>query len=209
MAKIIDLHHNNPAEEGTPQTLQLPPPPSPGEIQRRRKHAFLTIQQAAELCGVAHRTWKRWENGEARCPQAIWGWFQIMSGPAEIPQAGPEWEGWNFYKGRLYAPSGWGGFHPGHLHDYTLQRAQNHVLEKENRELKEEVRQLKNPQLFEERQKALGQLDMIGMMLSQLIHEYEISEDELLQQVSRDALGVMTDTCRLKVDIIRRHVATA
>lgn len=39
----------------------------PGELERARLGAGLTMQQAAGVCSVATSTWCRWESGEHRC----------------------------------------------------------------------------------------------------------------------------------------------
>jgi len=41
MAEVINLHNNNVEAEGTAHPLELPLPPTPGEITRQRKDAFM------------------------------------------------------------------------------------------------------------------------------------------------------------------------
>jgi len=131
-----------------------------------------------------------------------------MTGGSYIPQAGPDWEGWNFFKGRLYPPSGHGGFLPGHLGAYTYILALNSSLERENKALKSKLQELNKQPIFTARQMALGHLDMIWKMLGEVVNDYSASDDPLLIQIGEDAVDVLESATQLKIDLITNdHVS--
>lgn len=53
--------------------------PLPSAIRAARKAAGLTQAQAAELVSVALSTWRKWEAGTHRMPQAMLEMFQIKT----------------------------------------------------------------------------------------------------------------------------------
>lgn len=79
----------------------------PLEKEELREAYFggMTPNDARALCGVSRRTWGRWMRGLARVPRSALLLLRICA-QGELPAAGPEWDGWRFYRGALLTPEG-------------------------------------------------------------------------------------------------------
>lgn len=71
-----------------------------------RQHGGISRDQAAVLCGVCSKTYRRWEAGQARVPWAAYQLLRILA-LGELPGAGETWRGWRFRDNQLHTPEGW------------------------------------------------------------------------------------------------------
>jgi len=187
----------------SPQELSLPSEsPSPNDIHNQRKLGNLTMQDAADACGVNRKTWRRWENGNNKMPKSTWGWFSIITSGAAIA-GGPDWEGWSFHQGKLYSPEGWGGFTAGELRSWPYLHAQLAEHRLRIRGLEAELEQVQHSSPNYERGKAVGQLDALGATAAQLMTEYEKSDDLLLQKLSNNLYDALKDIVSAQVPLIK------
>ena len=69
----------------------------------RKAHPTMNQADAAKLCGVCIRTYRRWEKGIRKAPR--WAYKLLESyAIGQLPNAGKKWQGWRFYDGRLWSP---------------------------------------------------------------------------------------------------------
>lgn len=61
--------------------------PTPAKIRTAAKRAKLTGSQAAALCGVHPRTWRKWTGGERKMPEAAW--FALLVKTGQHPKYKP------------------------------------------------------------------------------------------------------------------------
>lgn len=190
-----------------PAPLRLPErSPTPQEIRMARFGR--TRKEAAELCGVDPRHWRRWETGESDMPRATWAWLRVAtSGGALDAIGGPDWEGWSIHQGRIYSPEGWGGFTPGELRSWPYLHAQLSELRRQVHKVQEEneVLRAENQRMTEgmptERQKAAGQLDALSAVVGVLMNEYSEAEDPRLQQLSKTLHDTLFQTCHARAEL--------
>lgn len=75
----------------------------------------ITDTQAAALCGVSIKTYRRWESGECKAPDMAIRLFRILSG--DLGQIDISWSGWTIgHDGLIYSDQVTRGFSPGDLH---------------------------------------------------------------------------------------------
>ncbi|BAO44393.1 hypothetical protein [Thiolapillus brandeum] len=116
------------------------------ELQHRAK---LTNEQAALLCGVTVRTWRRWKKDNSAQPAAL-RLMAILAG--HVPWSG--WDGWEMHNGYLFPPGfSRNGILPGHLLAIHYERQLLSLLKDELRQLRAEKRESASaasarPQLF-------------------------------------------------------------
>lgn len=189
-----------------PQTLKLPREPYPLEIKHLRQDAALTKEEAAKVCDVSVGHFRRWESGNRAMPAVTWAWFRIYTSKGMV-SGGPNFEGWYFEGGKLYSPDGWGGFTAPELRSWTYVQAQRREMRLENQKLKEEIQSLKDNQgPLSHHGIALGQIDVIGLMVSLLANEYSHHEDPLLRDLSKKLNTIMEDSCTAKLPILNLHI---
>lgn len=110
------------------------------DLYELRVTAFMTQADAARLCDVSIRTWRRWENGYVSAPRSVVELFNLLRG--ELSLFG--WSGWYFNGEKLYAPDLRNGFSPGDIRRIEWDRhslANNYT---ELRHLKAEIAILQN-----------------------------------------------------------------
>jgi len=166
--------------------------------------------RAAELCDVSRRTWRRWECGEIPMPRAVWAWFKSATGGG-FAAAGPEWDGWVFYRGELCTPEGV-GFSVGEIraipYTYAKQNEEMRTLQELQEErawLQEEIRMLRAKR---DHTLALGQIKAIIAVMMQLMIEYRESEDKLIQEIAEDMWNLGVKTCEIEAKLIKANMPT-
>ncbi len=225
---VVNLFTKTPYEPLTPSTTTPATPATPEKSGRDTKHAVptdllpthpptteeiysqrwarggISKARAAELCGVDKRTWRRWESGETYMPRAVWAWFRAATGGG-FAAAGPEWDGWVFYRGELCAPEGT-GFSVGEVRALPYTYALRHELsrniqnlEEERAWLQQEVRMLHAKR---DHTLALGQIKAIIYVMMQLMIEYRESEDKLIQEIAEDMWNLGVKTCEIEAKLI-------
>jgi hypothetical protein len=195
------------------QTSALPESsPFVNEIEHQRcVIGFISKAKAADLCGVDRRTWRRWESGQTYMPRAVWGWFQAATGGG-FAAGGPKWDGWNFYRGEICTPEGI-SFKPGEIRSIPFLFRQIHDYERTTEELREETEWLKK-EIQELRTRrahafALGQIDVLGIQMAQLRHEYRESEDPLIRELAEDMWNLLVEACEMKAKVLKQKKAAA
>ena len=189
------------------QTSALPESsPFINEIEHQRcVIGFISKAKAANLCGVDRRTWRRWESGQTYMPRAVWGWFQAATGGG-FAAGGPKWDGWNFYRGEICTPEGI-SFKPGEIRSIPFLFRQIHDYERTTEELREETEWLKKEiqELRTRRARAfaLGQIDVLGMLMMQITNEYRESEDLLIRELAEDMWNLLVNACEMKVKVLQ------
>lgn len=181
--------------------------PFVNEIEYQRSViGFISKAKAAELCDVDKRTWRRWESGKTSMPRATWGWFQAATGGG-FAAGGPKWDGWSFYRGELVSPEGI-GFTAGEVrciplfHTMIREREVDiRLLSEEMEWLKKEIQELRTRRA---RAFALGQIDVLGMLMMQITNEYRESEDLLVRELGEDMWNLLVNACEMKVKILRQ-----
>ncbi len=58
----------------------LPMHPTPADVREAARRAGLKGKDAAELCGVVPRTWRKWCGGERKIPPAAWFALLVKTG---------------------------------------------------------------------------------------------------------------------------------
>jgi len=66
--------------------------------------AGLTDSEAAKLCGVTEKTWRRWREGPARVPCSVRRLLTHYAG--DVPSTDRSWRGFIFRGAQLLAPNG-------------------------------------------------------------------------------------------------------
>jgi len=227
---VVNLFTRTPYEPLTPPPTASATPKIPDRPKRDTKHAvatnvlpkgspfvneieyqrctigFISKSKAAELCGVDKRTWRRWEDGKTGMPRAVWGWFQAATGGG-FAAGGPEWEGWSFYRGEICTPEGI-SFKHGEIRGIPLLFRRIHEYERITEELRDETEWLKKEiqELRTRRARAfaLGQIDVLGMLMMQITNEYRESEDLLIRGLAEDMWNLLVNACEMKVKILRQ-----
>ena len=230
---VVNLFTKTPYKPLTPPPTTSPAHEVPGRPKRDTKHAvpvktlptsspfineieyqrrvigFISKAKAADLCGVDQRTWRRWESGQTYMPRAVWGWFQAATGGG-FAAGGPEWDGWSFYRGELVSPEGI-GFTAGEVRCiplfHTMIRTRDvdiRLLREENEWLKAEVQELRTRRTSAF---ALGQIDVLGMLMMQLTNEYRESGDLLVRELGEDMWNLLVNACEMKVKVLKQKKA--
>lgn len=75
----------------------------PDQIWLTRHVGRLSIEEAAALCGVSPRTWRRYENGQTPIPVGLARLLSICAA-GTLPGAGRGWDGWRIFRGELLSP---------------------------------------------------------------------------------------------------------
>ena len=150
---------------------------TPGDIAFQRFGVSnLTKQQAADLCGVSLRTWRAWEHGEHAMPYSAWCWFKTVTEGIPLDR---EWQGWRFFKGKLWSPEN-NGFKPGEIRALPL--LHQTIAAFRNRETAPQ-RQAKSDEIYINRQVTRGQLRILSQSLATFITEMKGSSDPVLRQL--------------------------
>ncbi len=76
------------------------PEPTTIELITARMHSRLTVDEAADLCGLHPRSYRRQELGDTRVSLAVYLLLSILAGCMPWPG----WENWRMVDGELYAP---------------------------------------------------------------------------------------------------------
>ena len=75
----------------------------PEQFRLARCRAGLTVEAAAERLDVTTQTLRNWEHGRTAIPYAPFKVMRLLGG---FLLAGEAWEGWIFWKGKLFSPEG-------------------------------------------------------------------------------------------------------
>ena len=74
--------------------------PTPEYLRMARLEARLTLDDAAKLCGLHHRTYAQQESGKTAVKLAVYRLLLCKSGLI----LDPAWSGWQFRASRLWSP---------------------------------------------------------------------------------------------------------
>lgn len=91
--------------------------PDPTELKDARKHARLSLQEAADLCGMHRTTFARQETGESKVSLAAYRLILMHSGWLPDP-----FDGWSIGQGKLWTPEDV-SFSPGQIRAIPIQYA--------------------------------------------------------------------------------------
>jgi hypothetical protein len=115
LLKVFSIATGRPVDASrvAPSKKRAPPPPAKpflapldeGEpLSALQLRAGLSDSEAAQLCGVTVKTWRRWCEGQARVPRSVRRLLTHYAG--EIPSTDRAWRGFVFRGGQLIAPNG-------------------------------------------------------------------------------------------------------
>jgi len=183
-----------------PQSLQLPAPPSPGQIRDTRHYAGFTREHCAEVCGVTPRMWSRWESGASLMPAVSWAWFRVVAAGGFIA-GGDAWAGWRVWRGLLYNADGWGGFSPKEIHGIPVQYARIAALEKRIRDLEAQISEAHEARQNDPLFKADSELSMVRGVMFLWWRQYKDSENPVLRLCAEQMYHAATEACRPSVTI--------
>lgn len=182
------------------------------EIEDQRcRIGFISKVKAAELCGVDKRTWRRWESGETPMPRATWAWFKAAT-DGGFAAGGPEWDGWNFYRGEICTPEGI-SFKPGEIRGTPLMFRRIHDYERVTEELREETewlqKEIRELRARHEHTKVRGQLETLIYLIMRLMCDYKESESALVRELGEDLWSLGVKACEIEVKVIREKKVAA
>lgn len=78
-------------------------PPMPWRFRDTRLSLGLGVEACADLLRVSERTIRHWESGATRIPYAAYKLMRVLRGGKVL---GPEWRGFNVFRGVLVTPEG-------------------------------------------------------------------------------------------------------
>jgi hypothetical protein len=97
------IRPNKPAPP-PPRKLFFPPLDDGEPLATLQLRAGLSDSEAAKLCDVTERTWRRWRDGQASVPRSVRRLLTHYAG--EVPSTDRSWRGFVFRGGQLIAPNG-------------------------------------------------------------------------------------------------------
>lgn len=87
------------------------PPTTDAILHQRWGVGNLTIEQAADVCGVSIKTWQRYESGITTIPKTSWYWLVTYTSGLIYHK---NWDGWSFNDNKLITPEGY-AYTPGEI----------------------------------------------------------------------------------------------
>jgi len=158
----------------------------------------LTVNEAAKQCDVSKSTWHRWEACDGEIPLATWAWFRILTDGVQA-NGGDDWQGWGFHKGYLYSPAN-EEYTAGSIRAIPYYRATIQNMEYTNKRLRKGLESYKKNKNWSET--ALGQIDLISMVVAQLMGEYEDSETSQLNELTPELKDTLIQLSKIKKGLI-------
>jgi len=114
---------------------------APDDLAALRLCAGFTAAQAAQLCGVSLRTWRRYEHDAA--PAWALVMFQALRG--DLGAISTAWDGWTLQRrtGNLFDANG-DEYEPGYLRSFWFRNQQAQAYRAEIRALRRKIEKLKD-----------------------------------------------------------------